>query len=72
MVKLAAALEGQPLLQARVIEFLEKQLHLSRRGLNKAIKAAVKSGRNGAPPNRWRRVKIRRTSATGFRTTGAR
>ena len=49
-IKLAAALERHPLLQERVLAFLEKKLQLSRRGLNKALKAAVKSVHANAEP----------------------
>lgn len=49
-IKLAAALEQQPLAQERVIAFLEKEMKLPRRGLNKEIKAALKSARDRDEP----------------------
>lgn len=52
IVKLAAALEHQPLAQERIIGFLEKGFNLPRRGLNKAIKAAVKTVRSSTEPER--------------------
>ncbi len=51
-VKLAAALEHQPLAQDRVLVFLEKGLKLPRRALNKAVKDAIKSGHNSIQPER--------------------
>ena len=49
-IKLAAALERQPMLQERVLGFLEKKLLLSRRALNKALKAAVRSAHVNTEP----------------------
>jgi hypothetical protein len=49
-IKLAAALEHQPLAQERVIGFLEKDLKLPRRGLNKEIKTAVSAVRSDQHP----------------------
>ncbi len=51
-VKLAAALEHQPMMQERLLCCLEKELKLPRRGLNKAVKAALKCVREAADPER--------------------
>ena len=50
LVKFAAALEVQPLLQERVLTFAEKKLGLGRRGLNKAVKAATASAKRNTVP----------------------
>lgn len=50
VVKLAAALDQQSMLQERVLEFATTKLGMSRRALNKAIKAVVKKPKTEATP----------------------
>ena len=50
LVKLAAALQRQPLLQERILNFAVKKLGINRRSLGRAVKSEVeKGGRSGEP-----------------------
>jgi hypothetical protein len=50
LVKLAAALQRQALLQERVLNFAVKRLGINRRSLNRAVKSEVQAGgRSGEP-----------------------
>ena len=51
-VKLAAALERHPLLQERILTFLERKLHVRRRAMTKAIQEMASYSRNPAQPQR--------------------
>ena len=50
LVKLAAALQGQPLLQERVLAFVVKKMGINRRSLGRAVKAEVKQGGRSSNP----------------------
>jgi len=51
-VKLAAALENKPLLQERILTFLERKLRVRRRAMTKAIQEMARHSRTPAEPQR--------------------
>ena len=50
VIKLAAALEGHPLLQEKVLGFGEKTLGMRRRALGKAVKVALEAAKRASTP----------------------